>query len=265
MWFTVLMTIHQKPERSVVYHIETRVDGSGASSRAFHDVAGVFKDGERHVNLLMRPDKVFLDPIGNMPSNTQVATNQIDAANVRFDERGMCFMDTGLQATVGNNLPYFCLFHRNSRCYLRALATSNAADVSFTVSYVDVSIKSDSAPKDPKWAYPLAACGGAKATHVSLRPPSVWDALFVQHGRYTALVAAMSAMILWRCLRMHARRRVDDEPAVHPPSLLPRWAMSWIPYSLCVGTSFMSPTVRALAGMVGCVAWYVQTRLVCRE
>ena len=266
MWFTVLMTIHQKPEKCVVYHIETsggnRMDGSGSSSRVFSDVTGVFKDGERHINLLMKPQTVFLHPLGNMPSNTQVATNKIDAVNVRFDENGMCFMDTGLQETVGNNLPYFCLFSRG-RCYLRALSTSNESDVSFTVSYVDVSIKSDSATKDPKWAYPLATGGCPKTKHAPKRTENLWDTLFVRHGRYTAVVATLSMMVLLKCLRMHMRR-VEEEHPVNPPSRIPNW-MSWIPYSMCIGTSVQSPTVRALVGMVGCVSWYVQTRLKCIE
>ena len=257
MWFTVLMTIHQKPEKSVVYHIETvggqHADGSGTKGPVYSAVRGVYKDGERRNNLLMDPATVFVEPLGNMPSNTQTPTNKIDAKAAAFDERGMCFMDTGLQDVVGNNLPYFILFSRG-RCYLRALSISNLSDVSFTVSFVDVSIKSDSATADPKWAYPLSP-GTAKMPHATRRTVGILETLFLQHGRYTAIVAAMSLMILWRCIRPHMRRR-DDAP-VHQTNPL----HDWLPYSLCIGSAGMSSTLGKLVGMIGCIAWYVQTRL----
>jgi hypothetical protein len=252
------MTIHQKPDKSVVYHIETLCpvrDCSGASSgHAFGNVTGVYKDGERHVNLLMDPMTVFVHPLGNKPSNTQIPTNKMDAAKVEFDERGMCFVDTGLQATVGNNLPYFILFSRG-RCYLHALSTSNSSDVSFTVSYVDVSIKSDSAPTAPKWAYPISPVVVTSKAKFQRHRTNIFDSLLVRHGRYTAIVATLSMIIMLRCLRRCTRRR--DEPPIYPHNPIPN--LSLVPYVMCIGSGYS--TVRTLVGMIGCIAWYVQTRL----
>ena len=259
------MTIHQKPEKSVVYHLDTiggQVDGSGSTCRVYNTVIGLYKDGDRQTNLLMDPRLVFVPPLGQSPSKTPTPTHQLDPTTAMLDECGMCFMDTDLQTMIGNNLPYFGLFSIG-RSYLRALAVSNASDVSFTVSYVDVSIQSNATSTDAPCSSPMPSRVGQSMPHTPRRivHPSLVELLLSQHGHYVAILTTLSLVVAYKCLKRHMARSYA-RPILHPlASPRPKWR--WVADGPpCVGAVCVSSTFGTVAGgMLGCLAWYLKTRL----